>query len=246
MDEKKWQACSDIRVLAQCRTVGIRQLRLFLCARARRFWDVLRDGRAQVIVEAAERQAYGQATVDHVRARLRSGRPLRGMLEVYRDERLDWLGLPDFLAYTLRWLARPDLRRLPYHVLRPRGLSWDAEAHEHEVRVFRDIAGNPFRRTRMDPAWLAWGSGTVLRLALRIHEERAFDCLPILADALEDAGCADEEILSHCRGPSPHVRGCWVIDGLLEQHLGLCGAGRRVRRGRCQEERQREGGPARP
>jgi hypothetical protein len=55
----------------------------------------------------------------------------------------------------------------------------------------------------------------VVKLAQAIYDERAFDRLPILADALEEAGCADEAILSHCRGAGPHVRGCWVVDLVL-------------------------------
>ena len=57
--------------------------------------------------------------------------------------------------------------------------------------------------------------GTVVQLAQVIHNDRAFDRLPILADALEDAGCTDPDTLAHCRGPGPHVRGCWVVDLLL-------------------------------
>jgi hypothetical protein len=60
-----------------------------------------------------------------------------------------------------------------------------------------------------------WRTSTVLALAEGVYAERAFDRLPILADALRDAGCEDEQILDHCRGPGPHVRGCWVIDLLL-------------------------------
>ena len=67
----------------------------------------------------------------------------------------------------------------------------------------------------MDPAWLAWNGGTVRKLAEAIYDERAFDRLPVLADALEEAGCADEGVLRHCRGGGPHVRGCWVIDLIL-------------------------------
>jgi hypothetical protein len=60
-----------------------------------------------------------------------------------------------------------------------------------------------------DPSWL---TPTALSLAHGIYTDRAFDRLPILADALQDAGCANPDILSHCRGPGPHVRGCWVAD----------------------------------
>jgi hypothetical protein len=81
--------------------------------------------------------------------------------------------------------------------------------------LLRDIFGSPFRRVQIQRSWLAWNGGTVLQLAEGIYEERAFDRLPILADALEEAGCIDTAILDHCRGPGPHVRGCWVIDLIL-------------------------------
>jgi hypothetical protein len=67
----------------------------------------------------------------------------------------------------------------------------------------------------INPIWLRWNDGTVVKLAQSIYDERRFTDLPILADALEDAGCADADILAHCRGPGPHVRGCWVVDLLL-------------------------------
>jgi hypothetical protein len=69
-----------------------------------------------------------------------------------------------------------------------------------------------FRRIPFDPQWL---TGTVVKLAQAIHDERAFDRLPILADALEDAGCTNADILKHCRQPGEHSRGCWVVDALL-------------------------------
>jgi hypothetical protein len=67
----------------------------------------------------------------------------------------------------------------------------------------------------LDPAWLAWNAGTVRKMAQAIYDDRAFDQLPILADALEEAGCANRDILDHCRSGGDHVRGCWVIDLLL-------------------------------
>ncbi len=81
--------------------------------------------------------------------------------------------------------------------------------------LLRCIFGNPFRPAAVDPAWLHWNSGTVLRLATAIYHDCAFERLPVLADALEEAGCTDAAILDHCRGPGPHVRGCWVVDLLL-------------------------------
>jgi uncharacterized protein DUF6331 len=70
--------------------------------------------------------------------------------------------------------------------------------------------GRSFRS--LDPNWR---TSTVLALAQGIYDERAFDRLPILADALEDAGCDNEEMLAHCRGAGPHARGCWVVDLVL-------------------------------
>ena len=79
--------------------------------------------------------------------------------------------------------------------------------------LLRDIAGNPFR----DPCVAAWRTPDVLALARAIYDEHGFERLPILGDALEEAGCADADVLGHCRGPGPHVRGCWVLDLLLEK-----------------------------
>jgi hypothetical protein len=85
-----------------------------------------------------------------------------------------------------------------------------------QCQLLRDIAGNPFRPVLIEPAWLTWRDGLVQRLARRIYDERASDLYPILADALEDAGCADSTILDHCRQPEGHARGCWVISRLLQ------------------------------
>jgi hypothetical protein len=97
-----------------------------------------------------------------------------------------------------------------------------AEALRAEARtqaaLVRDVFGNPFRpMIPLDPTWLVWNGGTVPALAERIYNERDWASLPVLADALEDAGCSSPEILIHCRGPGPHARGCWVLDLLLEK-----------------------------
>jgi hypothetical protein len=78
--------------------------------------------------------------------------------------------------------------------------------------VLREIIGNPFRPITLDPAWLP---PKVKTLAQTIYNNRAFERLPELADALAEAGCSNPDILSHCRGPGPHVRGCWVVDQFL-------------------------------
>jgi len=81
-----------------------------------------------------------------------------------------------------------------------------------QVAYFRDIFGNPFRPVAFDARWR---TADVLGLARGIYEDRAFDRMPLLADALMDAGCDSDDLLTHCRGDGPHVRGCWVVDLVL-------------------------------
>jgi hypothetical protein len=81
--------------------------------------------------------------------------------------------------------------------------------------LVRDVFGRPLRLTAADPSWL---TPTVTRLAHAIYDARAFDEMPILGDALEDAGCSDADVLSHLRAPKPHVRGCWVLHLLTARH----------------------------
>ena len=113
---------------------------------------------------------------------------------------------------------------------------WDALSaatrSEHTARarlqqIVWDVVGNPFRPVAFLPEWR---TDTVLALARQMYEAREFSAMPILADALQDAGCDSDEVLNHCRdaggglgepvGGSPvlrseHVRGCWVVDGVL-------------------------------
>jgi hypothetical protein len=83
-----------------------------------------------------------------------------------------------------------------------------------EAMFLRDIFGNPFRPVAFSPAWR---TDTAVALANQTYDSRDFGAMPILADALQDAGCDSEEVLGHCRGPGPHVRGCWVVDLVLDR-----------------------------
>ena len=78
--------------------------------------------------------------------------------------------------------------------------------------VIRGVFGNPFRPASFSPQWR---TETALILAKLMYESRDFSLMPILADAIQDVGCEQEEILSHCQGGGPHVRGCWVVDLVL-------------------------------
>jgi hypothetical protein len=78
--------------------------------------------------------------------------------------------------------------------------------------IARCIFGNPFRPATINPAWR---TSKAVGLAQSIYDNRSFDRLPILADALEEAGAADPNLLQHLRGPGLHVLGCWCLDCLL-------------------------------
>ncbi|WP_238602612.1 hypothetical protein [Fimbriiglobus ruber] len=87
----------------------------------------------------------------------------------------------------------------------------DPQQAEPLAYLLRDIF-NPFYPITLDPAWQ---TPTVLSLAEGIYTDSAFDRLPILADALEESGCDNPDLLNHCRSEGPHTRGCWAIDRLL-------------------------------
>ena len=101
-------------------------------------------------------------------------------------------------------------------MLSPEQLEWAELAYDDErlgqAELLRDIFGNPFRPVAFHPRWR---TADVLGLARGIYDDRAFDRLPLLADALMEVGCADEQVLGHCRSDGPHVRGCWVVDLVL-------------------------------
>jgi hypothetical protein len=95
---------------------------------------------------------------------------------------------------------------------------------EAQTNLLRCIFGDPFQPLTVSPAVLAWNDATVVRLAQAAYEERHMPegtldngRLAVLADALEEAGCTDQDILNHLRGPGPHVRGCWAVDLLLDK-----------------------------
>lgn len=83
------------------------------------------------------------------------------------------------------------------------------------VQIIKEIVYHPFLVPTLDKKCLLWNNGTVLKLSQNIYETRDYSAMPILGDALEDAGCENQEILDHLRGEEPHYRGCWVIDTLL-------------------------------
>jgi hypothetical protein len=94
--------------------------------------------------------------------------------------------------------------------------TWEV-ARAEQARLLREVIGNPFQPLPLDRSWIEWNDKAVRVLAREIDLERRYAELPVLADALQEAGCSDEAILSHCRSAETHVRGCWVVDCLLEK-----------------------------
>jgi hypothetical protein len=93
--------------------------------------------------------------------------------------------------------------------------AWEQAHNEEQIAqaaLLREVFGNPFRPIAFSPEWR---TDTAVALARQMYEAKEFSAMPILADALQEAGCDSEEVLSHCRGPGPHVRGCWVVDLVL-------------------------------
>jgi hypothetical protein len=207
-----------------------RKLRLFLCGCCRRIWNLMHDPSSQMAIEVAERFAAGESDEEELAvARRRAQEVSNAFWDTYRATG----GFSDYVLYVSAdaanlitgLLAGPSVRRAASlaayassHITPDKGLSEKA----HQVALLRDIFDNPFRPVSLDHNWLRWKDGTIPRLAQVIYEDRELpsghldrDRLLVLRDALEDAGCSDPDILDHCRGPGPHVRGCWVVDLLL-------------------------------
>lgn len=87
-----------------------------------------------------------------------------------------------------------------------------------QLQLLRDITGNPFREVRVDPTWR---TSDVVSMARGIRTPSDFDRMPVLADALQDAGCENADLLDHCRGGGPHAPGCWAVELLLGRVGGV-------------------------
>ncbi len=201
-----------------------RQRRLFAVACCRRVLDHLTDPASRHAVEIAELFADGAADRERLQAAHDEAQRVQQDLFVKAQHAPKAEQTAAWDAWRLAYAAQltcgtsrldgpsEEVIKWAGHVSAARG----AQEKQAHCDLIRDLFGNPFReRPPVEPAWLAWEGGTVPRLAQEAYDGRAFERLPVLADALEDAGCADAEILDHLRAPRPHARGCWVLDLLL-------------------------------
>jgi hypothetical protein len=196
---------------------GRRKLRLFACGCCRLLvWELLTDARSREAVNVAEQFAEGLASQEQLSKAHQSAVAL-----MYAGQLPTEVGEQGLTAASLAANAadpKPFSAAFPMTALPIPLTGYRAEDRERDVlirRLLRCVFGNPFRPVSLDPGWLVWNAGTVPSMAQRIYDERAFDRLPILADALEEAGCDNADILNHCRQPGVHARGCWVVDSLL-------------------------------
>jgi len=243
MDETTWQITvgRPYDMLRHVRTrLSARKMQLIACACCRIIWDQLRDARLRSIVETVERHADGLvsdsafhesaqqavALVTSVfsapteNAQTRSTPEAAAALAVQSV-----VGMPvdDALRRTLDWVSACAQRLAPMGE-RTRVRDQTSRAF---CNLFREIVGNPFQERNVIPEWLpqdavahpSWMtkvSSTARSIAEAIRDDQGFMRMPILADALEDVGCVDDELLIHMRDPEiAHARGCWALDLVL-------------------------------
>jgi hypothetical protein len=217
MTEEEWFACADPDLLLRSLPgpASPRKLRLYGCACVREVWQFLLYEGSRSAIEIVERYVDGEATADELdRARSLAERAAAQSLPH---------GQYSGTAYAASAQAAQSVAVLAWNVTDValtirRGLASNVLPEitdRKHCHILRDVFGNPFNPVMIDPAWLTWNDHTVPKIAMAIHYDRAFDRLPILADALEDAGCDNADLLSHCRSGGEHVRGCWAVDLLL-------------------------------
>jgi hypothetical protein len=183
-----------------------RKLRLLGVACCARLSDFMPDYRSKRAIETAERFADSQTTPEELSEAQEYARQT--------EQRRVWPNVnSQSAAHAATAVAAPPGGFDIFSVI-----GWCATAAQQRTErgsqagLLRDIFGNPFRPVVFAPEWR---TSTAVALADAMYAARDFAHLPVLADALEEAGCDNPDVLAHCRGPGPHVRGCWVVDLVL-------------------------------
>jgi hypothetical protein len=205
MTEEEWLAAIPslmMHHIGQVAPASARKLRLLAIAYARFLESQPDYADAKHVSHLGEAVVEGSETLESLWDDRRRGWGYDGdwsiaNLVLAGDDQLD------MATRTAMWISEDRAERANLDTSERRRV---AQSH------IRCVLGNPFRPVTLDHSWI---SSNVVDLARTIYDERAFERLPILADALMDAGCADEQMLKHCRSKGPHVRGCWVVDLVL-------------------------------
>ena len=218
MTEKEWLQCTEVdRLMNFSKDKGsCRKYRLMVIACCRRIWHLL-GKKEQAVVETAENFLERKATAKELnacsRSRLRGPAGIAVWYVCFPTNRIKSVSLN--AVNTCQHAVALDLidrQILDVPVIDNHMGKYAVEERKHQLVLFHDIFGNPFHPIKIEHAWQ---TPTIKALAQTIYTERQFADLPILADALEEAGCSNEDILGHCRNNQEHARGCWVLDILL-------------------------------
>jgi hypothetical protein len=238
MTESEWLSATNPGVLLgylQTRpSASERKARLFVCACCRRIWHLLRDPRSRNAIEVVERYFDGAASDRELKEAIRGASEASNSVDMERD------GPALYNAASAVYRTADDIVDPLTDAEEAAGEAgaaaadseFDADENDEawsrrrdeedaaQANLVRDIFG-PFRRVSFKPTWR---TADVRALAIGIYQDRAFERLPILADALEEAGCTSAAILDHLRGGGPHVPGCWVLDRILQKKSRRHGA----------------------
>jgi hypothetical protein len=239
MTEEEWLACEDLKKMMEFAGLRCsnRRLQLFAAGCCMRFWDFLGQSVQEAVI-AAEKHADGllkdedlevisQKATQHFESRKQEFEPSqKWSLDYELAGPAVAIYITSRQANLLTYLTECT-RRLSAAIASSRTASESSSKKNHklikrnadhaalvemetQISLLRDIF--PFHPITLSPSWL---TSTVVYLANQMYESRDFSAMPILADALQDASCDNPQILEHCRGPGPHVRGCFVLDACL-------------------------------
>lgn len=224
MTEAQWRACNSPEAMLNFLTekASPRKLRLYAIGCCRRIWHLFKDERCRHAVEMAQRFVDGRVNEIDLTA---AGQVVASVARVWGDAASPIARATQAIggaawaatrasAWLSAWDAAWDARMAARDFVT--GTDWEQERC-WQAGLLHDLFGCPFRPVKLDPNWLVYADSAVVKLAGVIYDEDRFGDLPILADALEEAGCWSTDVLEHCRGRQPHYRGCWVVDAVLGQ-----------------------------
>ena len=208
MTEAEWVACNDPeKMLVQVKGLASdRKLRLFSVACHRRVAHLCHDVRSRSCADVEELYADGRATANELR--LAYGRIFEHPNVLVNMVVSDTNAYARSTAAAARWLAHPEVRAAQQTGNYPI-VAENSEERIAQAGLLRCIFGR-FVNSILGAVTI-WRTANATNLAQTIYDDRAFDRLPILADALEEAGCTTADVLDHCRQPGEHVRCCWVV-----------------------------------
>lgn len=206
LTESKWKKGTSAKAMMEWLLPQMtpRKLRLLACACCRLVWDKLGSQASRNAVEVAE--LFAERLRGYVDLGMANGEALIAAQEAQLSFG-DASSIP--FEYRLTLVASDtsddEVRRgVPLLLRTP-----------FTGTLLHELFGNPFRPCAVPPEWRTWHQGTVVQIAGQISKGRVWQVMPVLADALEDAGCDNVDILNHLRGSGPHTRGCWALDLIL-------------------------------